>query len=152
MGSRYQDLEQQIVSRLQSEVTALAKVSAAAFPGSVETTTDSEAFVFFTGAKTGDRRYIAGVAHIIQDVEFAIAIHKRDTGGAEAASRLGVAGAYELLASVISAILGFQPTISNTPNVFPCILEEEGMVDGGSDSVEIVTAWSLKWEIAEALS
>jgi len=152
MSSRYEDLEAALVARLNANVSALAKVSAVAFPGAVETSTDSEAFVFFIGAKTINKSYIAGVAHLTQEVEFGIVLHKRHSGGLPAASRLGLAGAYELLQSVISAVLGFQPTIANTPNVYPCLLEEEGIGPGESDSVELITTWSLQWEIAEAIS
>lgn len=152
MSSRYEDLESAIVARLIANVPALTKVSAIAFPGSTETATDSEAFVFFVGEKRTDSRPIAGSMHETMAVEFGVVIHKRHTGGPAGDSRLGFAGAYELQQSVISALLGFQPVIATSPNVFPCLLEEVAIVEAGSDSVEIVMSWSTQWEIAETIS
>lgn len=152
MSSPNQDLESAVVARLKVNVPALVKVSAVAFPGSTETTTDSEAMVFYVGEKKIDSRPIAGSMHQTMAVEFGVVLHKRHTGGPTGDSRLGFAGAYELQKSVTSALLGFQPVITNAPNVYPCALEEVAIVETGSDSIEIVMSWSTQWEIAELIS
>lgn len=147
MADKYELLEDAIVARVQAQVTGLQSVVSMAASGVVGEFPRPRVEVLWAKTETRDVGSVAGRIRVTDEVFFTVLIFAADAGGVQGGARRGAGGAYDLRGQVRKALLGFEPSISNTEAVFPM-----APVVGSSEDVfqietglyGLATQWSIQ--------
>lgn len=144
MSSYWEDLESQVVARIQAKVTDLADVWASPWLG-VET----RGKVPWAVVSRGERKRVEppnaifGCTRITWDATFRVRI-VATLSGPTGSARLGTTGSYSLVDDVLQALVGFMPAPGVLQAVIPVAPETDQIYNVTETSYEALLTFSLR--------